>query len=150
MHYYGGIKNYQWVALPLALHGVIAKKDGSVIEIAIGEDEADPVFCVSDLLPHLGAKQLDKKGKEVVEGEDLDVIVGNRFAAQAEVRFDAETEGDGADSNAESSEKDAVKAFTMKLIEERYGISEEDFLSAELEVVPQALHATLGLIAAWS
>lgn len=143
-HYYGGIKNYQWVALPLALHGVIAKKDGSVVEIAIGEDEVDPVFCVSDLLPHLGAKQLDKKGKEVVEGEDLDVIVGNRFAAQAEVRADADAEGEAADSNAEGSEKDAVKVFTMKLIEERYGISEEDFLSAELEVVPAGAARDLG------
>lgn len=138
-HYYGGIKNYQWVALPLAMHGVVAKKDGSVLDIVIGEDESDPVFCVSDLLPHLGAKQLDKKGKEVVEGEDLDIIVGNRFATEAEA--DAQNENDG---EPKADAKEAVKAFTCKLLEEKYGISEEDFLSAEIEIVPAGRARDLG------
>ena len=80
-HYYGGIKKYQWVALPLAIHGVVAKTDGEVVEVVVGEDADDPVFCVTDLLPHLGQKQMEKKGSEVVEGEDLDVLVGNRAAA---------------------------------------------------------------------
>ncbi len=135
-HYYGGIKNYQWVALPLALHGVVAKKDGTTIDIVIGEDDSDPVFCVSDLLPHLGAKQLDKKGREVVEGEDLDILVGNRFAAEEE----AEEENS---KNAEDA-SEAVKAFTLKLLEEKYGITEEDFLSAEIEVVPAGKARDLG------
>lgn len=135
-HYYGGIKNYQWVALPLALHGVVAKKDGTTIDIVIGEDDSDPVFCVSDLLPHLGAKQLDKKGREVVEGEDLDILVGNRFAAEEE----AEEENS---KNAEDA-SEAVKAFTLKLLEEKYDITEEDFLSAEIEVVPAGKARDLG------
>ena len=135
-HYYGGIKNYQWVALPLALHGVVAKKNGTAIDIVIGEDDSDPVFCVSDLLPHLGAKQLDKKGREVVEGEDLDILVGNRFAAEEE----AEEENS---KNAEDA-SEAVKAFTLKLLEEKYGITEEDFLSAEIEVVPAGKARDLG------
>lgn len=135
-HYYGGIKNYQWVALPLALHGVVAKKDGTTIDIVIGEDDSDPVFCVSDLLPHLGAKQLDKKGREVVEGEDLDIIIGNRFAAEEE----AEEENS---KNAEDA-SEAVKAFTLKLLEEKYDITEEDFLSAEIEVVPAGKVRDLG------
>lgn len=135
-HYYGGIKNYQWVALPLALHGVVAKKDGTTIDIVIGEDDSDPVFCVSDLLPHLGAKQLDKKGREVVEGEDLDILVGNRFAAEEE----AEEENS---KNAEDA-SEAVKAFTLKLLKEKYGITEQDFLSAEIEVVPAGKARDLG------
>lgn len=77
-HYYGGIKNYQWVTLPLAMHGVIAKKDGTVVDINVGDDEGDPVFCVSDLLIHLASQQMDKKGNKIVEGEDLDILIGNR------------------------------------------------------------------------
>ena len=88
-HYYGGIKNYQWVTLPLALHGVVAKKDGSVVTIALGEDPNDPVFCVTDLLPHLGAAQMDKKGNKIVEGESLDILVGNRPFVAAEGDTDA-------------------------------------------------------------
>ncbi|MCI9130094.1 MAG: aminopeptidase [Eggerthellaceae bacterium] len=131
-HYYGGIKKYQWVSIPLALHGVVAKTDGSVVQVSIGEASDDPVFCVTDLLPHLGAKQLEKKGSEVVEGEDLDLLVGNRFAAAAE-------DGEGA-----SDEKDPVRKFTLGLLEERYGITEEDFLSAELEIVPAGPARDLG------
>lgn len=148
-HYYGGIKNYQWTALPLALHGVVAQTDGTVVEVNIGEDPADPVFCVTDLLPHLGAQQLDKKGAKVVEGEDLDVLVGNRplvEAAATEASADengetAETAGDPADKSA----KDPVKAHVLSLLADKYGIAEEDFLSAELEVVPAGRARDLGL-----
>ncbi len=151
-HYYGGIKNYQWTALPLALHGVVAQTDGAVVEVNIGEDPADPVFCVTDLLPHLGAQQLDKKGAKVVEGEDLDVLVGNRplveaagADANAEASADdcgetAETAGDPADKSA----KDPVKAHVLSLLADKYGIAEEDFLSAELEVVPAGRARDLG------
>lgn len=137
-HYYGGIKNYQWTALPLALHGVVAKTDGEVIEVNIGDDPADPVFCVTDLLPHLGSQQMDKKGSKVVEGEDLDVLVGNRPLLST---------ADSSDSKeAESTEtpKDPVKAHVLALLADKYGISEEDFLSAELEVVPAGRARDLG------
>ena len=133
-HYYGGIKNYQWVTLPLALHGVVAKTDGTVVPVSIGEGASDPVFCVTDLLPHLGRAQMEKKGAAVVEGEDLDLLVGNRPKKTAE--------GEDADGTKESSDaekadaKDPVKSFALDLLEEKYGIGEEDFLSAELEVVP--------------
>lgn len=142
-HYYGGIKNYQWTALPLALHGVVARTDGTVVEVNIGEDPADPVFCVTDLLPHLGAQQLDKKGAKVVEGEDLDVLVGNRplVAKDAEAEETAET----ADAPADKDAKDPVKAMVLSLLADKYGIAEEDFLSAELEVVPAGRARDLGL-----
>lgn len=137
-HYYGGIKNYQWTALPLALHGVVAKTDGEVVEVNIGDDPADPVFCVTDLLPHLGSQQMDKKGSKVVEGEDLDVLVGNRPLLST---------ADSSDSKeAESTEtpKDPVKAHVLALLADKYGISEEDFLSAELEAVPAGRARDLG------
>ena len=152
-HYYGGIKNYQWTALPLALHGVVAQTDGTVVEVNIGEDPADPVFCVTDLLPHLGAQQLDKKGAKVVEGEDLDVLVGNRplvEAAGADTDADAEAaEGaepkEAAEATGETAGKDPVKAHVLSLLADKYGIAEEDFLSAELEVVPAGRARDLGL-----
>ena len=115
-HYYGGIKKYQWVTLPLALHGVIAKKDGSVMEVHIGEAKDDPVFCVTDLLIHLAGEQLEKKAVKVIEGENLDVLIGSK--------------------PLEDTEKDAVKAGILKILEEKYNMTEEDFLSAEIEVVP--------------
>lgn len=115
-HYYGGVKKYQWVALPLAIHGVVAKKDGSIVDVVIGEDENDPVVSVTDLLPHLAAKQMEKKAAVVIEGEKLDVLIGSRPLA-------GET-------------KDAVKANMLKILKEKYGMEEEDFLSAELEIVP--------------
>ena len=115
-HYYGGIKKYQWVTLPLAIHGVVAKKDGTVVDVVIGEDEKDPVFCVTDLLVHLSGEQMEKKASKVIEGEALDIIVGSKPLAD--------------------EEKDAVKAGILKILSESYGIEEEDFLSAELEVVP--------------
>ena len=152
-HYYGGIKNYQWTALPLALHGVVAQTDGTVVEVNIGEDPADPVFCVTDLLPHLGAQQLDKKGAKVVEGEDLDVLVGNRplmEAAATDTDADVEAaEGtepeEAAGDPADKSAKDPVKAHVLSLLADKYGIAEEDFLSAELEVVPAGRARDLGL-----
>lgn len=140
-HYYGGIKNYQWTALPLALHGVVAKTDGEVVEVSIGDDPADPVFCVTDLLPHLGSQQMDKKGSKVVEGEDLDVLVGNRPLAAT----DADEADDGAGkAEGDKASKDPVKAYVLALLSDKYGIAEEDFLSAELEVVPAGRARDLG------
>jgi len=124
-HYYGGIKKYQWVTVPLAIHGVVAKKDGSVVEITIGEDDADPVFCVTDLLIHLSAEQLEKKANKVIEGEALDILFGSL--------------------PLEDTEKDAVKAGILQLLKEKYDLEEEDFLSAELEVVPAGKARELGL-----
>ncbi|MVX61460.1 aminopeptidase [Enterorhabdus mucosicola] len=154
-HYYGGIKNYQWTALPLALHGVVATTGGEVVEVNIGEDPADPVFCVTDLLPHLGAQQMDKKGSKVVEGEDLDVLVGNRplaaedadadaDAAEAEKTAEVAAAADTADAPADEAAKDPVKAMVLSLLADKYGITEEDFLSAELEVVPAGCARDLG------
>ena len=124
-HYYGGIKKYQWVTIPLALHGVVAKKDGSVVEINIGEEEDDPVFCISDLLIHLSGEQMEKKGAKVVEGEALNLLIGNMPLKE--------------------EEKDAVKQNALKLLKEKYDIEEEDFLSAELEVVPAGKARECGL-----
>lgn len=115
-HYYGGIKKYQWVTIPLAIHGVVVKKDGTSILINVGEDEDDPVFFISDLLVHLAAEQMEKKANKVIEGEALDIIVGNK--------------------PLEKEEKEKVKAGILKILKEEYDIEEEDFISAELEVVP--------------
>ena len=125
-HYYGGIKKYQWVATPLSIHGVVVKKDGTTIEISVGEEEDDPVFFVSDLLIHLAGDQMDKKASKVVEGEALDVIVGNKPLVIK------------ASKNADSKEskKDPVKANVLKILKDDYDMDEEVFLSAELEVVP--------------
>ena len=124
-HYYGGIKKYQWVTLPLALHGVVCKKDGTTVEVVIGEDENDPVLCISDLLIHLSAEQLQKKGSEVIGGEDLDLIIGGR--------------------PLKDTEKEAVKANVLAILKDKYGFEEEDFLSAEIEVVPAGKARDLGL-----
>lgn len=132
-HYYGGIKNYQWVTLPLALHGVIAKKDGSVVEVRLGEDPNDPVFCVTDLLPHLGGQQMGKKANEVVEGEALDVLVGNQ---PEKSNASESSEMDEKDDKEGKAESEPVKARILSLLADAYGIDEEDFLSAEIEVVP--------------
>ncbi|MCI2240764.1 aminopeptidase [Adlercreutzia faecimuris] len=141
-HYYGGIKNYQWTALPLALHGVVAKTDGTVVDVNIGEDPADPVFCVTDLLPHLGSQQMDKKGAKVVEGEDLDVLVGNRPLTDAAPAADASAPVPaGAPA---TPAKEPVKQLVLGLLADKYGIAEEDFLSAELEVVPAGRARDLG------
>lgn len=124
-HYYGGIKKYQWVTIPLSLYGVVAKKDGTVIDVVIGEDDNDPVVGISDLLIHLSADQLDKKAAKVIEGENLDVTVGS--------------------IPLKDEEKDAVKANILKLLKEKYDIDEEDFLSAEIEVVPSGKARDYGL-----
>lgn len=121
-HYYGGIKKYQWVTLPLALHGVVAKTDGSLVEIHIGDKEEDPVFAVTDLLVHLASKQMEKKANAVIEGEKLDLLFASRPL--------------NSDNSLEKEEKDAVKANVLRILETTYGISEEDFVSAELEIVP--------------
>lgn len=122
-HYYGGIKKYQWTAMPLSLIGVVIKEDGSKINIAIGEDETDPVFTITDLLPHLAAEQMAKKMSEAFTGEDLNVLIG---------------------SIPNDSEKDAVKENILNLIKEKYGFDEEDFVSSELELVPSIKARNIG------
>ena len=122
-HYYGGVKKYQWVTLPLALHGVICKKDGTTVTVNIGEKPEDPVFGVSDLLIHLAGEQMEKKASKVIEGENLDLLVGSIPAA--------------SDDEKEKKEmKDRVKANILNILSKEYGVDEEDFLSAEIEVVP--------------
>jgi len=139
-HYYGGIKHYQWVTIPLALHGVIAKKDGTVVSVNVGEDTGDPVFCVSDLLIHLAKDQMAKKANEAVAGEDLDVLVGSRpLVVDPDRAKDAEP-----DSPEKLAESEPAKAYLLKLLEEKYGIEEADFLSAEIEVVPAGPARELG------
>ena len=124
-HYYGGIKKYQWVTLPLAMHGVVVKKDGTSVEIKIGEQKDEPVIGVTDLLVHLAGEHLDKKAAKVVEGEALDLLVGNRPLA--------------------GEEKEAVKKQVLHLLKERYDIEEDDFISAEIEVVPAGKARDCGL-----
>ncbi len=121
-HYYGGIKKYQWTATPLAIHGTVAKKDGSVVTVSIGEKEDDPIFVITDLLVHLSQEQMAKKATDVVTGENLDLLIGNTPIEKAE--------------DVEKEEKEAIKANVLKLLKEQYGMDEEDFLSAELEIVP--------------
>lgn len=124
-HYYGGIKPYQWVTLPLALHGVVCKKDGTTVKIVIGEDENDPVVGVSDLLPHLAKKQMEKSAKNVIEAEDLNITVGS--------------------TPLKGKEKEAVKAHVLTLLKEKYDIEEKDFISAEIEAVPAGKARDYGL-----
>lgn len=129
-HYYGGVKKYQWVTIPLAIHGVVVKKDGTTIELAVGESEDEPVFFISDLLIHLAQEQLEKKAAKVIEGEALDVIIGNK-----PIFIDKKKkEKDGKDEKAVA--KDAVKQGILAILKEKYDMEEEDFVSAELEVVP--------------
>lgn len=123
-HYYGGIKKYQWVATPLALHGVVALKDGTTVKVVIGEDIDDTVVGISDLLIHLASEQMDKKAAKVVDGEALDILVGSMPLKQESAKSDKE------------DCKDAVKKNILALLKEKYGIEEEDFMSAELEAVP--------------
>lgn len=128
-HYYGGIKKYQWVTIPLAIHGVVVKKNGEKVVINIGEKEDDPVFFISDLLVHLAAEQLEKKASKVIEGEALDIIIGNRPLQDVK----------------DDEKKEKVQAFTLKLLKEQYEIEEKDFLSAELEIVPAGEAREAGL-----
>ena len=126
-HYYGGIKKYQWVTMPLALHGVICTKDGNTVNVCLGEDESEPVFVISDILPHLAQKQMKETASDFIPGENLDLIVGSENPVK------------------DSKEKEAAKKNILKLLKEKYGIEEEDFGSAELEVVPAGKSRDLGL-----
>lgn len=128
-HYYGGIKKYQWVTTPLAIHGVVAKKDGTVVDVVIGENETDPVLVISDLLIHISQEQLEKKASVVIEGEGLDLLVGSRPLTE----------------NVDESEKELVKATILQYLKEKYDVEEEDFLSAELEIVPAGKARECGL-----
>lgn len=128
-HYYGGVKKYQWVALPLAIHGVIVKKDGTVAEVNVGEDEEAPVVYITDLLIHLAGKQLQKTAAEVIEGENLDILIGSRPLSEL----------------PDDKKKEAVKENILKLLKEKYDVEEEDFLSAELEIVPAGKARDCGL-----
>ena len=129
-HYYGGVKKYQWVTLPLALHGVVAKKDGTVVPICIGDKPGDPVFVVSDLLIHLAQEQMQKKATEVIDGEMLDILCGNRPLV--------------SDKDKDEDEKNPVKAKLLSILKDELGIEEKDFLSAELEAVPAGPARELG------
>lgn len=131
-HYYGGIKKYQWVAQPLSIHGVIVKKDGTTEKVSIGEEENDPVFVITDLLVHLAQEQMEKKASKVIEGEKLDLLIGNRPIDSAA--------GEGAEA-----EKDAIKANVLRLLKDKYGMDEDDFTSAELEIVPAGKARDCGL-----
>lgn len=124
-HYYGGIKKYQWVTLPLAIHGVIVKQNGEVVDVCIGEEEKDPVFCVTDLLIHLAHERMEKKADAVIEGEALDILVGSQ--------------------PLKGEEKDAVAKNVLSILKEKYDVEEEDFLSAELEIVPAGKARESGL-----
>jgi len=148
-HYYGGVKKYQWVTLPLALHGVIVKKDGTTVEINIGDNEDDPVFFVSDLLIHLAQEQMEKKASKVIEGEALDIIVGNRPITLGKEKAAAKAGTNTAKKSEESPEKEqakeAVKKGILDILKKNYEVEEEDFLSAELEVVPAGKAREAGL-----
>ena len=128
-HYYGGVKKYQWVTLPLAIHGVVVKKDGSIAEVNIGEDEDDPIVYITDLLIHLAGKQLQKKAAEVIEGENLDILIGSRPLKDI----------------PDDKKKEAVKQNVLKILKDKYDMEEEDFLSAELEIVPAGRARECGL-----
>lgn len=125
-HYYGGIKKYQWVTLPLAMHGVVVKKDGTTINITIGENPEDPVFCVTDLLIHLSQEQMKKDASKVIEGENLDILIGNYPIK-------------------EDKDKESVKAGVLKILKDSYNIEPEDFMSAEIALVPAGRARELGL-----
>lgn len=147
-HYYGGVKKYQWVTIPLALHGVIVKKDGTTVEINIGENEDDPVFFISDLLIHLAQEQLEKKASKVIEGEALDIIIGNKpVTLNREEDSDKEEKQDGEEDKKKEEESvgEAVKKGILDILKKSYDVEEEDFLSAELEVVPAGKAREAGL-----
>lgn len=130
-HYYGGIKKYQWVTIPLALHGVVCLKDGTTVNISIGENPDDPVFCISDILPHLAQKQMEGNAKEFIPGEDLDIICGSGTV-------------DSGDDKDKDKEKESAKKNILGLLKDKYGMEEKDFNSAELEVVPAGAPRDLG------
>ena len=133
-HYYGGIKKYQWVTLPLAIHGVVAKTNGETVDVCIGEKDDEPVFAVTDLLIHLAGRQMEKKASIVIEGEKLDLLIGSRPLSE------------NPDDDEENKEtRDAVKKNILRLLEEYCGMTEEDFVSAELEIVPAGRARDMGL-----
>lgn len=129
-HYYGGIKKYQWVTLPLAIHGVVCKKDGTTINVCVGESDDDPVFCISDILPHLAQEQMKKGAADFIKGEDLDVMIG------CELACDDEKDDDKKDKKDKKKKKDSGKKIILEILKKKYGIEEKDFYSAELEIVP--------------
>lgn len=135
-HYYGGIKKYQWVTLPLAIHGVVCKTDGTVVNVKIGEKESEPVFCISDILPHLAQDQMRKTGTDLIKGEDLDLIIGSVSPYKKEDSDEKKSKKD--------SDKKSVKKMILKILKDEYGIEENDFESAELEIVPAGLSRDLG------
>ena len=137
-HYYGGVKKYQWVTLPLAIHGVVVKKDGTTVEVNVGENEDDPVFFVSDLLIHLAQEQLDKKANKVIEGEALDIIIGNKplLLDKKDKAESKKNQKETEEPDDKAAQKDAVKKGILEILQKTYDIEEEDFISAELEVVP--------------
>lgn len=136
-HYYGGIKKYQWVTLPLAIHGVICKTDGKTINVSIGENPEDPVFCISDILPHLAQEQMKRNASEIIRGEDLDVILGSYYFKKEEK--------DEKDKKKKKEEKITSKKIIVKLLKDMYGIEEKDLESAELEIVPAGKARDCGL-----
>ncbi len=155
-HYYGGLKTSLWVATPLAIHGVVAKKDGSVVDVVVGEDPADPVFCISDILIHLGGEQMKKTHAEAVDAEALDVIVGGKPVCLGEAaKKEPKTrvgkllakggKDEPEDAGKAEEPKEPVKQLLLNLLAERYGIEEEDLLSAELEIVPAGAARDMGL-----
>ena len=135
-HYYGGIKKYQWVTLPLAIHGVVCKTDGTAVNVKIGEKESEPVFCISDILPHLAQDQMRKTGTDLIKGEDLDLIIGSVSPYKKEDSDEKKSKKD--------SDKKSVKKMILKILKDEYGIEENDFESAELEIVPAGLSRDLG------
>lgn len=137
-HYYGGIKKYQWVTLPLAIHGVVCKKDGTTVNVVIGEDPADPVFVISDILPHLAQKQMKESAAEFIPGESLDLILGSENPP-------VKSEDSKKDEKDKKAAKDKAKNNILSLLKEKYGIEEADFGSAELEVVPAGVTRDLGM-----
>ena len=128
-HYYGGIKKYQWVTLPLAIHGIVCKKDGSSVNISVGEDVGDPVFCISDILPHLAQRQMKENAADFISGESLDLILGSVSPVR---------------KGEDAGEKDRAKKAVLAILKDKYGFEEDDFASAELEVVPAGLTRDLG------
>ncbi len=133
-HYYGGIKKYQWVTLPLAIHGVVAKTDGTLVDVVIGEDESDPVFCVTDILIHLAQDQMAKTAAKAVEGENLDLLIASR-----PIKISRDDKGE------KKEDKNPVKSQVLQLLKEKYGMTEEDFMSAELEIVPAGKPRDMGI-----
>lgn len=138
-HYYGGIKKYQWVTLPLAIHGVICKTDGKTINVNIGENPEDPVFCISDILPHLAQEQMKRNATEIIKGEDLDVILGSYYFKKEE------KDEKEKDKKKKKEEKITSKKIIIKLLKDTYGIEEKDLESAELEIVPAGNARDCGL-----